>query len=253
MKSGGTQQNGKILRKAVCLAFIGADHDQRAFGAHGQCGGELGAVDAGKSGNGGGAASPLHRRGKLGGLRNIQKSRKHKFIFTGRTYESYKEKSVGLLCRDIIADFSANASGDQKEALIRVRDEVLKWNPNWLKEVILFEDEVQEISKGNVGIVKNCKYPTKDMGAEGFAGSFFSYMDILLKQNKSNKSYCLPQYDRDYDERKLGKDYKLEIVLDSGEKAYVAKFWGSDDLQSLINYLDKNESCNYKTRVQQEF
>ncbi len=184
---------------------------------------------------------------------NIQKSRKHRFVFAGRVYESYKEKSVGLLCRDIIADFVANASGDQKKALVRVRDEVLKWNPNWLREVILFENEVQEISKGNIGIVKNCKYPTKDMSAEGFAGSFFSYMDILLKQNKSNKSYSLPQYDRDYDEGVLGKDYKLEIVLDSGEKAYVAKFWGSDDLQSLIDYLDNNESCNYKMKVRQEF
>ena len=181
----------------------------------------------------------------------VRNSRKHKFVFNKNEYESFKTRSVGLLCRDIIADYISKKSEDgdqQKVALISLRNEVLGWHPNWLREVILFDDEVEEICKNNHCNVENCKYQTN--GLDDFAGDFFSYLDILAKNNKKNESFILPEYDRNHQEN---TPYPLEIKLKNGKKAYVAKFWGTDDLQGLIQYIDKQGDYRYKDQVEQKY
>lgn len=187
---------------------------------------------------------------------NTNKSRKHRYTFKGNIYESYTVRSVGLLCRDLIADFvtrSENNASEQEEKLQDLRKEILSWNLNWLKEVILFDDEVEEINRNGSCNVSGCKYHTDGIGADGFAGSFFSYMDILVKQSRDKQDDRLKSYDRTFDESSLGKDYKMEILLANGRKAYVAKFWGSDDLERLIEYLDNKDSCHYKDGVKKEY
>ena len=180
----------------------------------------------------------------------VHNSRKHKFIFKGNEYESFKARSVGLLCRDIIADYilKIEKGEQQKEALTKLRNEVLGWHPNWLREVILFDNEIDEICRNNQCDVENCRYHTN--GLEDFAGAFFSYLDILVKNNKKNENFVLPKYDRNYQEN---TPYPLEIKLRDGKKAYVAKFWGADDLQGLIQYMDEQGDCRYRDQVEQKY
>ncbi len=190
---------------------------------------------------------------------NATSGRKHKYIFDNRTYESYTKRNVGLLCRDIIADYIEKVKSENTtdpevgyNALNQIRRDILTWNLNWLREVILFDNEVKEIettgrTKDHIG-----KYATD--GIKDFAYNFFSYLGIELKKNKNNQNPSIA-YDKDKLENELidDPDLKYEIQVGNGKKAYIAKFWGSDDLKKLTDYLDKksNQKYKYKEKLKQ--
>ena len=188
-------------------------------------------------------------------INSVSNSKKHRFVFNNNEYESYKSRSIGLLCRDLIADYIENEGkkGDdhQEMAVKELRKEVLKWNLNWLREVLLFDNEVVEISNNGKCSVEGCKEKNSTDGLTDFAGAFFSYLGVLAKKNRKDKDYKLPGYDKTTNEKDT--EYPLEIVLNNKKKVYVAKFWGSDDVLLLIDYLDKKGGYNYKNLVEQKF
>ena len=196
-------------------------------------------------------------------VKNANKaSRKHKFTFNEKEYESYTNRSIGLLCRDIIADFVKKLENKNvenvRDKIVELREKVQGWNLNWLREVILFDYEVEAIQKGSyIPDPKKVKYRTKNINE--FSECFFSYMDVLRKKERKAE---LEPYSKAYNEEDLIQKYldyqELEIKLENGDKVYVAKFWGSDDLCRLIKHIDNYEEYkkygfNYKSAVKQKY
>lgn len=189
-------------------------------------------------------------------------SRKHKFVFNTKEYESYTSRPIGLLCRDIIADFVKKLENKNvenvRDKIVKLRKEVQGWNLNWLREVILFDEEVEAIQNDSyIPDMEKSQYRTKNITE--FSECFFSYMDVLRK--KERKAEPEP-YSKDYNEENLKQKYldyqELEIKLESGDKVYVAKFWGSDDLDRLIKHIDDYEESkeygfNYQSAVEQKY
>lgn len=189
-------------------------------------------------------------------------SRKHKFVFNTKEYESYTSRPIGLLCRDIIADFVKKLENKNvenvRDKIVKLRKEVQGWNLNWLREVILFDEEVEAIQNDSyIPDMEKSQYRTKNITE--FSECFFSYMDVLRK--KERKAEPEP-YSKDYNEENLKQKYldyqELEIKLESGDKVYVAKFWGSDDLDRLVKHIDDYEESkeygfNYQSAVMQEY
>lgn len=192
-------------------------------------------------------------------------SRKHKFIFLldkdrniKKEYESYTSRSIGLLCRDIIADFVKKLESKNVEnvrgKIVKLREEVQGWNLNWLREVILFDEEVEAIQKDSyTPDMAKPQYCTKDISE--FSHAFFSYMNVLRKKEKTELSYKKGDNEKDLIQKYLG-DQELEIELESGDKVYVAKFWGSDDLIKLIKHIDEKYEkygFHYQSAVTQKY
>ena len=160
-----------------------------------------------------------------------------------------------MLCRDIIADFidkKGENGADENELVEKLRHDILEKNHNWLRDVLLFDHEVEEISNKEKCNDDNCRRHTK--GIDDFAYSYFSYLDIDRKRNSRKKGYHLPAYDKDLDEKSITKkDYSLEINLRNGRKVYVAKFWGVNDVYELMDILNTEYHCDYTSKVEQKY
>ena len=187
---------------------------------------------------------------------NVNNSRKHIFTFNGNRYESYKTKSIGMLCRDIIADFineQEKQQGDIDEKWIEnLRTQMQKWHENWLREVILFDDEVETIQNNYDSYVTKSKSKYKTEDIKVFADHYFSYMNVYLKKNKEIPEDFLYEKELNEDECQNKYDFEcphLEIKLKNGHKIYVAKFWTAASVEKLKSLLDKDYGCDYKNRV----
>lgn len=146
------------------------------------------------------------------------------------TYRSFTKNSIGMLCRDIIEDVIISQKLDKRD-VEEFRKELQKFKANWLREVILFEDEVNMLkgisypnySENNFkypdGVQKKGEYKTHSI--EEFSYSFFSY---IFDERKRNKTFLPTDYDC-----KVNDDNAISLV--DGSKIYVAKFWGKDDLE----------------------
>ena len=187
---------------------------------------------------------------------NVNNSRKHIFTFNGNRYESYKTKSIGMLCRDIIADFineQEKQQGDIDEKWIEnLRTQMQKWHENWLREVILFDNEVETIQNNYDSYVTKSKSKYKTEDIKVFADHYFSYMNVYLKKNKQIPEDFL--YEKELNEDECQNKYgfecpHLEIKLKNGHKIYVAKFWTAASVEKLKSLLDKDYVCDYKNRV----
>ena len=191
---------------------------------------------------------------------SVSNSRRHKFVFKDKDkieeYISYTPRSIGLLCRDIIADFikkQENIHVIVNENWIKeLRLKMQKWNENWLREVILFDFEVEQLQKNDGSYnSSNSKYKTESI--KEFAESFFSYMDVVFKKDKSLPKYEKEKSEDEYKSRFPKLVFPLEIKLNNGQKLYVAKFWTAVSVDKLIGLLDNQYGCNYKNMVTKEY
>ena len=165
-----------------------------------------------------------------------------KFIFRGVEYKIKSERSLGLLARDLIDDFLHQNTSTEDEwlsAVMKLRDAVRSWNYNWLRDVIIFDDEVIKIQQAGSNFVPENKKYTDSIG--DFIHAFFSYMSAMKKSRKP-----VDIYDKSIDEKSLGLKFPLELTSPNGHrKAYVAKFWAINSLRDLQNYLNDKCDCNY--------
>ena len=164
-------------------------------------------------------------------------------------YRSYSKNSVGKLCRDLLHDLILY-SGKRwsRQDVEQLRTTLQSWKCNWLREVILFEDEIPNRSEPryfsmkereyieamkNLGLVKKGKYEIYTK--EEFVYSFFT------ETRGKRKSYDVTTFDP-----KADSSSGLAIKLADGTRCYVAKFWGSDDLGKLLQLLQKNYGIHFR-------
>ncbi|MDO5391654.1 MAG: PD-(D/E)XK nuclease family protein [Eubacteriales bacterium] len=179
-------------------------------------------------------------------VENITRSsRKHiyeyKRLETKQTviYQSFTENSIGKLCRDIIEDLAKNyGTVWNKKDAEKFRKKVQGFKANWLREVILFDDEVAGLGSEPRYFEKDFEYDNnlivkgkyKTLSIEEFSYAFFSYLGM---EKKRDKNYDVTKYSKDHPDQ-----WSLEIVLPDC-KMYVAKFWGADDLRKLSSLIQK--------------
>lgn len=109
-----------------------------------------------------------------------------------------------------------------------IRQNIQEWKQSWLREVILFDDEINQIQNDYGSYVPGCQYYSA--GIDDVKDNFFLYEGNI-------------------NEKKLESGYPLGIDVDSKIKAYVAKYWGAGDVERLINLLDNAYLCDYKKRI----
>lgn len=166
-------------------------------------------------------------------------------------YRSYSTNSVGKLCRDILHDLILYSGkiGTRQE-VEQLRTKLQGWKCNWLREVILFEDEIPSCSEPRyfsmkereyieamkkLGLVKKGKYETYTK--EEFIYSFFT---AAGEMRKKQKNYDVTGFDP-----KVDNSLGFAIKLADGTKCYVAKFWGSDDLGKLLQLVKKDYGVHF--------
>ena len=187
---------------------------------------------------------------------SVSNSRRHKFVFKNIEYISYTSRSIGVLCRDIIADFIKKQENMHvivnENWIEELRLKMQKWNENWLREVILFDFEVEQLQKNDGSYnSSNSKYKTESI--KEFAESFFSYMDVVFKKDKRLLDYKKEELEDEYKKRFPKLVFPLEIKLNNGQKLYVAKFWTAASVDKLIGLLDNDYACDYKKMVKKYY
>lgn len=187
---------------------------------------------------------------KVGSIGSSSSIRRFSYTRNDKTkniYRSHSSKSIGLLCRDMLEDVIVGNKLN-KQQVKDLRTELQKLKNSWLREVILFDNEVPKNSDPRYfdksisdekytellekeGKIQKGVYKTNSR--EEFSCVFFSAADILRKNNDLN-SFNVKDND----------PYHLEIKLDDGAKCYIAKFWGSDDVERLRKFLHENYGFN---------
>lgn len=186
-------------------------------------------------------------------LNAIKKSRKSTranrviyYIHNGveTEYKSYANMSIGRLCRDVIEDFVLT-QGWEREKVDAFRKRLWKLHLNWQREFILFSDEIEYLEKTDTDIYKSNSYAkpkregcyrTKYL-AEFYHSFFTKYskekdFDVLLKVDPSQI-----------------EDSDNQIILSDGTVAYVARYWGIDDFDTLVKILEKEYKYKVNYRV----
>ena len=205
---------------------------------------------------------------ELQGLVESANKIKKSYSFNGIEYESRPTKSsgrknVGMLCRDIIACYANDMGKDAPDKLQELREHIqVDIGLNWLREGILFSDEVKtKHSEGQnwaayddenykvpqpKGSKPKNKYITTSF--ECFECNFFS----LWEKDTKNRYKLGNRYDVQLDEEsnRSGYPYELEIKLPDGRKAYVAKYWTDYELWKLIDIIKNLSGKEYKVSVE---
>lgn len=200
---------------------------------------------------------------KIEQLRQIVESSnkvKKKYCFNGCEYESKPKKNsgkknLGMLCRDIIADYATEQGDKDHDKLIELREKIKeKIKHNWLKEGILFNKDIEVLEsnpdfwkKGYDNNEKDKNNLKRTTCFEGFENSFFS----LWEKDKDNQKKIGNRYDINLDEASNRGDclYDLEIKLSDGAKAYVAKYWSDYALWLLVDILKELGGKDYKKLI----
>lgn len=183
--------------------------------------------------------------GSIGSSSSIRRFSYKRNDGTINIYRSHSSKSIGLLCRDMLEDVIVGNKLN-KQQVKDLRTELQKLKNTMLCEVILFDEEIPSFSVPKYFsytnddycdfLIKEGKYTAGELttcSIEEFSYVFFSAADIL---RKNNDLYSFDVKDND--------PYHLEIKLDDGTKCYIAKFWGSNDVERLRKLLHENYGFN---------
>ena len=169
-----------------------------------------------------------------------QTSYEYTRLITGQKerYKSFSVKNIGLLCHDMIEDIILLNKWNRAEVEELRQKMQQRIKLNWLREIILFDDEVDALAKvDNKTTNQTGKYSTPDI--IDFAGSFFSYLHEELKKDKT---FDPQNYDKE-------KDDDLAIKLPDGSKVYVAKFWTNEFVSKLIGFIKETYNIDVECRT----
>lgn len=157
---------------------------------------------------------------------NVKQRKKYAFIYNDELYESgnRRGRNLGNLGHAIIYDAAKNLNWSKSDAAKFRADFLTQGGTGWLRETIIFDDEVKALSSFLTDDKPCIEYRgVKKVGCiQTFRDVFFSYMDNT---------------DNNYDEQRA-KDNFLTIKLTDGI-CFVARFWGAYDIERLIKTLNK--------------
>lgn len=166
---------------------------------------------------------------------NAKQRKKYAFIYNGEIYESgtRRGRNLGNLGHALIRD-AAKVLGWSKSDAEKFREVFLsKGSTGWLKQTIMFNDEVKMLSCGLIDDMPSDYRGVKQVVCiPRFKESFFSYMG---------------ENDIAYDEQRAKDDYLTVKLSDS--ICFVARFWGYNDLERLQQTLA--EVFNYEVTLNQ--
>ena len=154
-----------------------------------------------------------------GASRGKSGSRKHKFIYNGIEYESFKKPNIGVLCHDIIKDVMHDKWDREKaEGLLEI---LRKMHANWLREVGLFEDQVAKLP----GIPEYKENEYKKAPEDTYR--------TCCKEEFEYAFFC-------------GENEAVRLIDKS--LLYIGKFWGSDDLAVLLTRIKEYTGNDVKIK-----
>ena len=186
--------------------------------------------------------------GSIGSSSSIRRFSYKRNDGTINIYRSHSSKSIGLLCRDMLEDVIVGNKMN-KEQVKELRTELQKLKNSMLCEVILIDEEIPSFSVPKYFSYTNddyCDFLIKDgrytagelttCSIEEFSNVFFN---AAGEHRKKDKTYDVTRFDPKDDD-----PFNLEIKLADDTKCYIAKFWGSNDVERLRKLLHENYGFN---------
>ncbi len=168
---------------------------------------------------------------------NVKQRKKYTFVYNGEVYESgnRRGRNLGNLGHAIIYD-AAKYLNWSKSDVAKFRAVFLsKGSTGWLRETIIFDDEVKALSNDLIDDKPCIEYRgVKKVGCiQSFRDAFFSYMGNT---------------DNNYDEQSAKDDFSTVKLTDG--ICFVARFWGAYDIERLVQTL--KEVFDYNPSVKRQ-
>ncbi|WP_026512175.1 PD-(D/E)XK nuclease family protein [Butyrivibrio sp. LC3010] len=164
----------------------------------------------------------------------------HKFWYNGNLYISNRQRSLGLLFRDMVNDYiQALGDTDKQKAAIEELSDYFNANTNLNCKMFMYEDEVNDLKKRSKRGKRSARITSIDC-IEDFTSRYFS---DLRKDGKYIKEK-ISGYDSNNND-------DTSIMLNNGTKTFIWRYWSAEEIEMLVDWLkDKGHTAFKYEKVQ---